>query len=349
MPISEGDLEHVLTHTERLWRKASGKKFFVTGGTGFFGKWLMETFAFANSRLKLGASMTVLSRDPDAFLLKYPHFKAASSVTFCCGDVRDSKFPGGHFDFVIHAATDASEQLNTTNPLLMLDTITQGTRNCLEFARLAGAGKFLLTSSGAVYGRQPSDMAEIPEDFAGASDPAHPDSAYGEGKRMAEMLCHIYRRQYDLNVSIARGFAFTGPYLDIDAHFAIGNFIRDGLRKQTIDVSGDGTPYRSYLYAADLAVWLWTILFQGSSGSVYNVGSDRAISIGELAKKVSDRFAHHPKVLVARSPVQGAAPSRYVPCVTRAKTELGLKCWIDLDEAIDRTIRFYREHGAKTD
>ena len=342
MPVTDNDLNHILEHTEQLWQKLCGKKIFVTGGTGFFGKWLLESFAWANKQLGLKAQMLVLSREPDLFKRRYPHPAKAADVKFHKGDIRNFDFPEGHFDFIIHAAAEASAKLNTEKPLLMIDTIIEGTRRVLDFARQRKAKRLLFISSGAVYGRQPPDIPLVSEDYLGAPDSTQPVSAYREGKRLAELLCSIYQAQYGLEATIARSFALVGPYLNLDIHFAIGNFIRDGLKGDTINVLGDGSPFRSYLYAADLAIWLWTILLKGQSGWAYNVGSDKEINIADLALLVSKCFPQHPEVKIAQTPVPGKAPERYVPCIDRAKKELKLHCWIELDEAIRRTIDFYK-------
>jgi dTDP-glucose 4,6-dehydratase len=341
-PLSQ-DLGHILEHTKALWEDLRRKKVFITGGTGFFGKWLLESFAWVDDQLKLDAQMHVLSRNPDSFKARYPHLAQASGVRFHQGDVRDFEFPQERFDFVIHAATDASAQLNIENPLLMVDTIVDGTRRTLEFARCCGAQKFLLISSGAVYGKQPPEMTHISEDYCGAPDSTQPASAYGEAKRLAELFCSIYQKEYDLKITIARCFVFVGPYLPLDIHYAIGNFIRDGLAGGPIYVSGDGTPYRSYLYAADLAIWLWTILFRGAPGEVYNVGSEDAISIRNLAYEVSAACSHSPKVIIAKPPVPSRPAERYVPSVKKARESLGLDSWIKLDEALNKTIKWNRK------
>ena len=334
------DLDHILEHTKALWEDLREKKVFVTGGTGFFGKWLLESFVWANDQLDLNAQMHVLSRNPDSFKARYSHFAKASGLTFHQGDVRDFDFPQDRFDFVIHAATDASAQLNEKNPLLMVDTIVEGTRRTLEFARHCGAQRFLFTSSGAVYGRQPSDLSNLPEYYSGAPDPIQPASAYGEAKRLAELFCSIYQKEYDLKITIARCFAFVGPYLPLDSHFAIGNFIRDGLNGGPIQVNGDGTPYRSYLYAADLAIWLWTILFRGTPGEAYNVGSEDVITIRELAYEVAASFPNSPEVVITKNPVPGRETESYVPSVKKARDNLDLNSWINLKEALHRTIKW---------
>ncbi len=337
-PLAE-DLDHILEHTIGLWEELRGQNLFITGGTGFFGCWLLESFAWANDRLKLGALATVLSRSPERFTDKAPHLANHPAIRLIQGDVKSFEFPEGNFPYVIHAATESSAKLNTENQLLMFDTIVEGTQRVLEFARTHETRKFLLTSSGAVYGKQPPEITHIPEEYVGAPDMMDTRSTYGEGKRAAELLCTLYAKQYGIETKIARCFAFVGPYLPLDIHYAIGNFIRDAVKGGPIVIEGDGTPYRSYLYAADLAIWLWTILFQGESCRPYNVGSEDALTIRELADMVVKSSNKTMAVQVAKTPIPGQLGERYVPATKCAQTDLRLQQWIKLTEALQRTIK----------
>jgi dTDP-glucose 4,6-dehydratase len=337
------DLDHILAHTAGLWDEFRGRRIFITGGTGFLGCWLLESFLWANDRLGLGASATVLSRDPESFRYKAPHLAGHPAIRLHTGDVRHFEYPEGEFSHVIHAATAASAKLNDEDPLLMLDTIVAGTRRVLDFAVARGAGKFLLTSSGAVYGQQPSELPHLPETYAGGPDTMEPASAYGEGKRLSELLCAVYHGRHGLETKIARGFAFVGPYLPLDAHFAIGNFMRDAISGGPIRVSGDGTPVRSYLYAADLAIWLWTILVRGEACRPYNVGSEEALSVLETASAVARGFHPARPVRVERQHSGQGVSGRYVPSTARARGALQLAQFVSLEEAIRRTSSFYRE------
>ena len=295
-PLFIEDLHHVLDHTRDLWEELRDGRIFVTGGTGFFGCWLLETFAFANSQLDLKAKLTALTRDPAAFRGKARHLSGHPSIDLWQGDVRDFKFPDGEFSHVVHAATTSGAPVAAKE---MMDTIVEGTRRVLDFAAGCNAQEFLLTSSGAVYGTQPPDLAAIPESYEGVPEEDDPKSVYGRGKRLAESLCE----KSGLDVKIARCFAFAGPHLPLDAHYAIGNFIRDALAGGPIRIGGDGTPLRSYLYAADLAIWLWTILFRGETNRPYNVGSGEAISIADLANLVAaTHFSVMPKSKLPAKP-----------------------------------------------
>jgi nucleoside-diphosphate-sugar epimerase len=340
------DLDAVLDHTRRDFGTLQGKRLFLTGGTGFFGMWLVETFLKANESLSLDAKLVVLSRDPAAFLVRSPHLAERAGLEFHQGDVRDFNFPAGPFSHVIHAATEASAQLNEGAPARMFDVIVSGTQRAIDFSVSSGVEKVLLVSSGAVYGPQPPEMTHVSEEYRGGPDPLAPASAYGEGKRVAEMQAAIAARNFGLDTSIARCFAFVGPYLPLDRHFAVGNFLRDSLAGNAIQIKNDGRVYRSYLYAADLAIWLWTILFRGASCRPYNVGSDRAVSILEVAQAAAAVADKRLEVRVGRAPDLTAPVSAYVPSNERARRELGLQVLTSLETAMARTFRWHRQKNA---
>lgn len=338
-PLPPNDLEHVFLHTRNLWDEMRGQRIFITGGTGFFGCWLVETFAYINRVLELSAHATVLTRDPAAFSKKCPHIASDPAISLLAGDVRSFAYPGQEFKYVIHAATDTSLKSGIEDPLERLETILGGMDRTLKFAAVHGTRKLLFTSSGAVYGKQ--RVTHVAEDDRGAPDQLDPSSVYAEGKRAAELMCSLYAQTHAMEYKIARCFAFVGPHLPLDTHFAIGNFIRDAMRGGPIEISGDGTPTRSYLYAADLAIWLWTMLFRAPSLRAFNVGSENAVNIGELAHHVSSALDSGVKVKIAIEPVAGREIQRYVPLTGRAREELGLVEHIQLDDAIRRTAAWY--------
>lgn len=337
--LLKSDLDEVLDLTSDLWGDLRGARILVTGGTGFIGTWLLASLVHANQRHHLDLEAVVLTRNPESFRLKVPHLGDSPAIHLVQGDVRQPPLLAGPFTHLIHAATDASVQLLAANPQLMFDTIVSGTRAILEVAIEKAIGRSLFLSSGAVYGRQPHDLERIPEDWNGLLDCADPRSAYAEGKRAAENLCGIHAHQHGLPISIARCFAFVGPYLPIDTHFAIGNFIGDALARKTIRVKGDGTPYRSYLYATDLTAWLWHLLVRGESGVPFNVGSEEAVSIGELAAQVGQELGTSFEILGQAAP--GQKPERYVPSTERIRQRLGLSQTVSLQEGIRRTARWH--------
>jgi dTDP-glucose 4,6-dehydratase len=343
--LFDDDLHRVLERTRPVWKELRGARIFVTGGTGFFGKWLLETFVFANVELELDAELVVLSRDPRRFLSRMSHLESYDCVRFHQGDVRTFEFPTGRFSHVIHAATDASAALNENSPATMLDVIVAGTERIVRFAEARHVKRLLLTSSGAVYGNQPDGVTHVSEDVANVLTAPALTSAYGQGKRVAENLCVEAHNRSGLSVAIARCFAFVGPHLPLDRHFAIGNFLRDALAGSPISVR-DGRPFRSYMYAADLATWLWTILVRGISCRPYNVGSEQPISIADVAGHVADLAQTCVELRNTNVGPSSGQPAYYVPDTKRARCELGLTVETDLPEAITRTFKWYSRHRA---
>ncbi len=340
------DLNYVLEHAGAIWDQLRDQNIFITGGTGFVGTWLIESLLWANDVKSLGVRTTLLTRNPDAFRRKAPHLAEHRSVYLLRGDACSFDYPEGQFAFVIHAATDRSFDPTPGQPLSTLETDLGATKRVLEFARTHNTRRLLFTSSGAVYGKQPPHVTHISEDYAGAPATTDIRSAYGQGKRASEFMCAMYASQFGFAAVIARLFAFVGPYLPLDENFAVGNFLRDVLKQRPVRIAGDGTPYRSYLYAADLAIWLWTMLVRGETARPYNVGSAEDLTIADLAKLVVSSTDSEQPIEIARQPIPGALPARYVPSIIRAETELGLRPFIGVSEGIRRTYLWQMKAGA---
>jgi dTDP-glucose 4,6-dehydratase len=358
-PLPASDLDQISVATESIWRAQDRAHFFITGATGFFGQWLLESLVAANRRFGLRVEATVLSRDPASFLARRPHLAEArelhwvrgSAVDFTVAQVaaaRTAPADPPRFAAVIHLVTEADNDRTVADPLAAYDVIAGSTRRALEFATAVGARRFLFTSSGSVYGLQPPALPRVAEDYAGAPDGTDGLSAYavsGSAKRAAETLCVAYGKSRGLEAVIARCFAFSGPGLPVDSKFALGNFLSDALAGREIVVKGDGTPVRSYLYASDLAVWLWTLLVRGSAGRAYNVGSEHPITIQETAEAVRREVAPGARVRVSTPPDPARPTHRYVPSTARIRTELGVRETVPLAEGIRRMAAWLRRTG----
>ena len=309
-----------------------GKKIFVTGGTGFFGKWLLETFIYLNQNHSLNISITILSRSPSKFKDNFPHLYNHSYFKFVQGDVRNLPDINEDFDLIIHAATDASAELNKSNPELMRSTIVDGTKSVCKFADKVNCKRILYTSSGAAYGPQPESLTHMPETFVDNPIFNHND-AYANAKLESE---EYFKENSPCDVVIARCFAFTGPYLPLDGSYAFGNFIDDVKNNKSIKMNSTGESLRTYLYAADLVIWLLTILINGRNREIYNVGSDQIISIKELANKISAGA-----VPIEILDVRNNTKKNYCPSINKAINEFDLKVYTNIEQMIRRTLKFY--------
>lgn len=338
-PLLKQDLDSVLEIAHSAFNELRGARLFITGGTGFFGHSLLETLLYADTQLDLRIKATVLTRSSAEFAKKSPHIVGHAAISLLDGDVRSFQFPPEAYTHILHAATDSVAQPDTPAQVLS-DSIVEGTRRVLQFAHQVGVRRLLYVSSGAVYGRGITDVTHISETYCGSSDLQHAND-YDESKRIAEQLCMTNSQDTDLSCSVARCFAFVGPHLPLDRHFAIGNFIRDAMAGSPIRIHGDGTPLRSYMYTSDLAAWLWTMLVRAPSNRVYNVGSDEAISISQLAALVTGILRPGLEVSVANRAMGDSPPSSYVPDISRARRELGLNITVDLASAIRRTAEWH--------
>jgi dTDP-glucose 4,6-dehydratase/UDP-glucose 4-epimerase len=348
----EHDLDGIMTRTAPLWADLRDQSLFITGGTGLFGRWLLESLARANRQFDLNLRVTVLTRNAQAFAQKAPHLAQDPAIGFHHGDVRDFVFPERDYSYFIHGATtSAGETFRGEDPLRKFDTLVSGTRRVLDFAAQCKPRRLLFLSSGVAYGVPPSGIDFIPEDYAGAPGTTNVDSALGQAKRTAEFLCACYAEKNGLDYSVARCFSFVGPFLPLDIHYAIGNFIGQALFEDEITVKGDGSPVRSYLYMADLVVWLMTLLLKGGSGQIYNVGSDLAVSIRELAELVREILSPQKAVHIlgqSNHSVGNAVRNRYVPSIRKARDEFGLDAWTTLAESVRATATHIQTGGSST-
>ncbi len=338
--LPAADLALLAERHAPLWRELDGARLFITGGTGFFGRWLVDSALHAREALGVDLTITLLSRAPDEALARQPHWAGQPGLAWVEGDVRNFAHPAGPFSHIIHAATDTRPD-QQADGLDLLDTIVGGTRHVLDLAARCGARRVLYASSGAVYGRS-RGQPPLAEDMPLAPDSLDPAASYSIGKRYAEHLGLLLARAQGIGFVAARCFAFVGPGLPLDGHFAIGNFIHDALAAPAIVLKGDGTPLRSYLYGADLAVWLYTLLLRGNAGRAYNVGAEQAVTLTELAHLVRDTLSPGKNVLILGTPVPGQAPDSYIPDTRRARQELGLATWTPLAAAIRNTADWLR-------
>jgi len=312
------------------------KRIFMTGMTGFFGQWILESLAWLVQSQDIHPCVVVLSRDPERFLCGHPSFRNLSWLTFMPGDVRTCTFPEGHFDYIIHGAADARDEKNPDKQTEISDVIECGMSRILNFGLEKDLTKLLYISSGAAYGTQPRDLEFIPEGFS-----CCPETSYGKAKFDAENKCRFYIEQHQMNIVIARCFTFIGPYLPLDCHYAVGNFLKAVLNGQDIVIKGSGQAIRSYLYMADLMIWLLRILDSGRSGMVYNIGSDRRISIEDLARLIIKISGGRSGIAVTNE-YHEEGVSQYVPCIDRASQDLGLGVSIDLEDAVRRTLDWFQ-------
>ncbi|MFI5232769.1 MAG: NAD-dependent epimerase/dehydratase family protein [Gemmatimonadales bacterium] len=339
--LAKTDLVHVLDHTRDVWGDLRGARVFVTGAGGFVGSWLLETLLFANDELTLGVRATVLARDAEKFARRLPHLAASPSLRLQVGDVRTAHAPADGFTHVVHCASALPPQVNEERPDEVVDIIENGTARMVTEAERWNGVRFLQVSSGSVYGPQPAGLARMGESFAGTASAADPGQRFGAAKRRAELHGEAAVSRGVGFVS-ARVFALVGPRLPVDGQFALGNFLGDALAGRAVRLTGDGTPVRSWMHAADMAAWCWTLLARGTAGAAYNVGTEEEHTLWNAAQRVAALPSPALRAERAREPDAASRPSRYVPSIQRARDELGLHAWIPFDDALRRTWDWLR-------
>lgn len=325
--------------TDPLWVRLANARLFITGGTGLFGHWFLDSLTDINQRLDLNISATVLSRNPNLAKIKMPNLD--HRIRFIKGEVENFQIPKENFDVILHMATTSAEDtFKGASQASKIRMLFEGTQRILALAKSCQVKRILFTSSGAVYGNQVCDFVE--ESQSTLINPLQAESALALGKGVAEYLLNQASRENELEVVIARCFSFVGPGMPMNLHYAIGNFIQSAVTSQQIVIKGDGSAIRSYMFMGDLVWWLLKLLLDGKSGEAYNVGSDEKISILELAKKIAQITNLKNEIVIqGQTGYSVGVPARniYVPSTNKASINLGLELHVKLNASIENTIQ----------
>jgi UDP-glucuronate decarboxylase len=305
------------------------------------------SWASARQKYKGKGKLLLTSRSPDAVWEKALKIDSKCPVQRIAADIKNFTIPDEfYYGYIIHAATPASASLNSDDPYKMYNIIIEGQERILAEA-LKASSRLLFLSSGAVYGKQPLDLEKLSEEFSFDKNDGGKISAYHDGKRAAEMQSDIAVLRWDTDVVTARLFAFIAPFLPFGTHFAAGNFMQDALQSSQVIIKSGGGSVRSYQYATDMCSNLWALAVRGSTGEKYNVGSDVAVSIKDLAQAVVRNVNPVAKVVITgKDTIENT--SRYLPSIEKISSQLKIKNHVGLDDALKRTALWWRQSEEET-
>ncbi|MBI4004590.1 NAD-dependent epimerase/dehydratase family protein, partial [Candidatus Roizmanbacteria bacterium] len=246
-------------------------------------------------------------------------------------------------DFIMHAACYAQPQKFIENSLATIELNITSTRKLLELAKKYHA-RFMFFSSAEVYGDIPKDLIPVPETYNGNASTTTPRAVYGESKRLAETLCSIYRRDYNLQAYAVRISHVYGPGISKSDKRVLGDFIRKAMDESKIALMDRGTAIKTFGYVADIIVMLFTILLHGKD-LIYNVGGIDSVSIRQLADAVAAYY--NIPVIVPEKPAKllhiGTDPAIVKLDLTKYTKEFNPVAFISLEEGIRRMIDWNRE------
>jgi len=318
------------------------KSFLITGGTGFIGKWLIAVLNELNRINDFHISLTILTRDKNKFISAFKDDEDLKNLKFIESDIRHLDNINNKelaFDYIVLGANDATYDFSL-NPNLLTDTLIGGTRLMIEKFVTNKTNTILHLSSGAVYGDIAKLNNGVKENDKANFDITNLGSMYGISKLLVESILNDLSIKKDIKIINARCFAFVGPYLPLDKHFAVGNFINNCLNSEPIVINGDGSPVRSYMYAADMVKGLLKSL-QSKKSSAINIGSDKAISISDLANLISNELGNPNVVIKNNGKSHPEKSNYYLPDISLLKS-LGYEESYDLRSSITKTYKFYK-------
>ena len=311
----------------------------VSGGAGFIGSWLCERLCDEGWRVLCVDNLVTGSMANVEALAR----RGGAAFEFVrwdiCGPVPESvraAVSAHGLDRVMNLACPASPVVIHRMPLFTMRTGSAGTWNLLELARETGA-RFLMASTSEVYGDPLVDPQQ--EDYTGNVNPIGPRSVYDESKRFSESLVFTYRREFGLDVRIARIFNTYGPRMQVNDGRVVSNFVCQALRGEPLTVYGEGSQTRSFCYVADAIDGL-VRLAESDFALPVNIGNPDEWTILTFANEVARIVGKGTEVVLL--PLPQDDPKKRRPDIARARAELGWSPQVTLGEGLARTIDFFR-------
>lgn len=265
------------------WEKLLGCNILVTGATGLIGGCLIETLMLNPNR---DYHVYASGRNEERALKRFKSFSEDASFHFVKYDVMKSLESNVRFDYIIHAASNASPYFFAISPVEVIKSNIDGVAHLMEYGLAHSMKRFLYISSGEVYGE--GDGREFSEEYSGYVNPISPRSCYPSSKRAAETLCVSYASEYGADVVIARPCHTYGPYFTEQDNRVYAQFIRNVLRGEDIVMKSTGEQFRSWCYVVDCVSALLHILLKGENCQAYNIADENSnITIKELAEIIA--------------------------------------------------------------
>ncbi len=305
----------------------------ITGGAGFVGSHLCDRFRAEDVEVICVDNLVTGSMD------NLEHLRADPGFSFAEQNVSDGIRIDGPVDAVLHFASPASPIDYLKLPIQTLKVGALGTHNALGLAKAKGA-RFLLASTSEVYG-DPLVHPQ-PEDYWGNVNPIGPRGVYDEAKRFAEAITMAYHRTHGLQTRIVRIFNTIGERMRRNDGRAVPAFVTQAMRGEAMTVHGDGSQTRSVGYVGDLVEGVRRLLASDEPDPV-NIGNPEEISMLELARTIARLMDVEPEIRFVERPVDD--PTVREPDITRARTLLAWEPEVPLEDALRRTIDYFRALG----
>ena len=241
-------------------------------------------------------------------------------------------------DFIFNLACPASPIHYSTDPVQTVRTNISGSLNVLELARRLKIPVFQASTS-EVYGDP--EISPQGETYCGSVNPIGPRACYDEGKRCAETLFYDYKRQYGIDVRVARIFNTYGPHMHPNDGRVVSNFIVQALTNKVITIYGDGTQTRAFCYVDDMVnAFLKMMDLEGSPQTPINLGNPSEMTIAELAKQIVALVGSD--CTISYLPLPEDDPKQRLPDTALAKRLLGWEATTELTTGLDATITHFK-------